>query len=417
VSTATLLDALRAAVSFQPMGERAGNLTLGRGVFDGRAVRVALVENLIASGSIGAVEAERLGALFRITTRERAPLVIYLDSAGARVSEGLGALGAFRTLYRAGLDAALSGVPMAAVLGRNCYGGSSMIAHLASHRLFGPTTQLAMSGPAILASTAGMDVLDEAFRAVIEATISGAARHKASAANSRWKDGLPLEGWLRHALVEAKKPQTALHERHLELGTRLAEAARAEPEWEALRRRDIEHLYARGCDIREAHGFLFGEGTDGECVEAVLGIVGKMPVGADRAWRFASAVWKLAAAPPPRLRVFLDCATHAARLDDERIVLSEFIADMSAALAVLAGRGTKIELTILGAAGGGVYVALAAPAHRVTTVPGATIQVLPGAAIAAILGNATESAPEAAEYIAAGVSDAQIKLGLPPGER
>jgi hypothetical protein len=42
---------------------------------------------------------------------------------------------------------------------------------------------------------------------------------------------------------------------------------------------------------------------------------------------------------------------------------------------------------------------------------------LPGAAIAAILGSATESAPEAAEYIAAGVSDEQIKLGLPPGER
>ena len=114
------------------------------------------------------------------------------------------------------------------------------------------------------------------------------------------------------------------------------------------------------------------------------------------------------------MRVLLDSATHAARLDDERIVLSEFIVDMSAALAILAARGAHIELTILGAAGGGVYVALAAPAHTVNTVHGATIQVLPGAAIAAILGEGSESVPDAAQYIEAGVADSELRLGLPP---
>ncbi len=414
VPSATLLDTLRGTLAFEQLGERAGNVTIGRGAFEGRAVRVALVENRIASGSIGAIEAERLGALFRIVARERAPLVLFLDSAGAKVSEGLRALGAWRALYRTGLDAALCGVPIAAVLGKNCYGGSSMLAHLATHRLFGPGTQLAMSGPAILASAAGMDVLDEAFRAIVEASISGNARAKASAANATWTKDAPLAQWLRAALVVNPKPLAALHERHKALGLRLPDAAKARPAWEDLRRRDVEQLYPQGCEIREAAGFLSGTGTDARGTEAVLGIVGKMPVGVDRAWRFARATWKHAATPPPRLRVFLDCATHAARLDDEKIVLSEFIADMSAALAVLGSRGTHIELTILGAAGGGVYVALAGPANTVTTVHGAVIQVLPGAAIAAILGNATDNAPDAAEYVAAGVSDRELKLGLPP---
>ena len=35
----------------------------------------------------------------------------------------LAALGAFRQLFHAGLDAAFSGAPLAALLGRNCFGG------------------------------------------------------------------------------------------------------------------------------------------------------------------------------------------------------------------------------------------------------------------------------------------------------
>jgi acetyl-CoA carboxylase beta subunit len=413
---AVVLDKLRAALAFEAMGEPAGNLTVGRGRFEGRAVRVAIVENRAASGALGAVECERLAALLRIVARERAPLVLFLDSAGAKVSEGLKALGAFRALFHAGLEAAMSGAPIAAVLGKNCYGGSSMLAHLASHRLFSPGTQLAMSGPAILASGAGMNVLDEMFRAVAEASISAASRAKASPANVPWRSDLPMAEWIRVAIAEAKPAPRTWLERHQALGMRLPEAARQEPAWEALRRRDIEYLYPDGYDVREQGGFIAGEGRRGDGSEPLLGLVGKAPVGAERAWLFASAAWKLAAssAPPKRVRVLLDSATHAARLDDEKIVLSEFIVDMSAALAVLAARGARIELTILGAAGGGVYVALAAPAHVVNTVHGATIQVLPGAAIAAILGEENEKAPDAGEYVAAGVADGELRIGLPP---
>jgi len=146
--TTTTRDALVAAIGFAQQGERAGNVTAGRGVLGGKALRVALVENRFASGAIGADEAERLIALFKVAALEHAPVVLHLDSAGAKVSEGLKALGAFRALFRAGLDFAATGTPIVAVLGKNCYGGSSMLAHLASHRLFSTHTQLAMTGPA-----------------------------------------------------------------------------------------------------------------------------------------------------------------------------------------------------------------------------------------------------------------------------
>jgi hypothetical protein len=122
----------------------------------------------------------------------------------------------------------------------------------------------------------------------------------------------------------------------------------------------------------------------------------------------------MASAPPARLEVLLDCATHAPRLEDERIVLTEYIAGMAFALAALAARGTTIGLTVLGKAGGGVYVALAAPARRVASVYGADIQVLPGAAVAAILGESNDAAVNFVDYSAAGVCDEELKLGIIP---
>jgi hypothetical protein len=407
---AAILEALRSAIGFAPIAESVGNLTIGRGTFDGRPVHAALVENRAASGALGALECARLAALFRIVTVQRAPLVLFLDSAGARVSEGLRALGAFRTLYRSGLEAVLSGAPIAVVLGKYCYGGASMLAHLGERRLFAQTTQLAMSGPSIIASASGTNALDEMFRAMAEASLSPAARAKANPANSLWTPGSDLGAWLRDALAPRPDPPGALRLRHDALATRLTERAppaAAEP----LRRRDLERIYAEGYEGQESEGFFAGRGRRGGAEEDFIGIAGPAPLGAARAWKLADAAWRLRDAKPRHLEVFLDCATHAARIEDERIVLTEYIVDMAFALAAC---GARVGLTVLGKAGGGVYVALAAPAARVASVHGADIQVLPGAAVAAILGESRDETPAFADYRAAGVADEELKLGLIP---
>ena len=411
-SASTLLGALREAIAFEAAGSPAGNLTIGRGTLDARALHVAVVENFAASGSLGRQESQRLATLFGIVATEKSPLVLFLDSAGAKVSEGLGALGAFRHLFRAGLEAAFSAAPIAAVLGKNCYGGASMLAHLAPQRLFSPVTQLAMSGPSILASAAGVSALDEMFRAMAQASISPKARVEASSANAVW-DGSDPSGWLREALAPRSAPDTTLRARHEALRMRLPKGADS---WEPVRRRDLEKLYS-GYEAREGEGVLTGHGIRETGDESFAGIVGKAPLGITRAWRFADAVWKLADDPPPRLEVYLDCATHAGRLEDEKAVLTEFIVDMACALFALGRRGTKVGLTVLGKAGGGVYVALAGPASRVASIHGADIQVLPGSAVAAILGSSSESAPVFDEYRKSGVADEEIKLGIVPGTK
>jgi hypothetical protein len=252
------------------------------------------------------------------------------------------------------------------------------------------------------------------FRAMADAAISPAARATTSAANALWKQGTDLGPWLREALAQRTDPASALRYRHEGLSVRIDKGA-ADSAWELVRRRDLEKIYSEGYEARESQGFLAGNGKRNGAEEAFAGIVGKSPLGPARAWRFAETVWRHTASPPRRLEVFLDCATHAARLDDEKVVLTEFIVDMGFALAALAARGTQVGLTVLGKAGGGVYVALAAPAQRVASAYGADIQVLPGAAVAAILGESREAAPSFDEYRACGVADEEIKLGFVPG--
>ena len=144
------------------------------------------------------------------------------------------------------------------------------------------------------------------------------------------------------------------------------------------------------------------------------GLVGNSPLSTLRAWRFADALWELAKAPTPRLELVLDCESHAPRIEDEKIVLTEFIVDVGLALGAIAARGTFIDLTILGRAGGGVYVAIAAFASRICVVYGADIQVLPGSAIASILGENREAVGSIDEYRSAQVADEELRLGIVP---
>ena len=116
-----------------------------------------------------------------------------------------------------------------------------------------------------------------------------------------------------------------------------------------MHRRDLERIYPGGYEAREAGGLLEGRGRREQGEEHFVGLVGNAPLGAERAWRFADAAWRLA--DVARLEVFLDCATHAARLEDEKIVLTEFIVDMSFALAQRAAGGERPGLTVLGKAG------------------------------------------------------------------
>jgi acetyl-CoA carboxylase beta subunit len=398
------LEPLKKAVGFTPFGDVVGNLTLGRGKVGDTAVQVALVENKIASGSLGIMECNKLTQLFRLAAKDTKPLILYLDSAGARVSQGLPALGAFRSMFRAAMEVAASPTHVITVLGTNCYGGASMLAHLGRVRIFARQTQLAMSGPSILAQAAGSNPLDDMFKAIAQASISAEARGKISPRNLV---GEPLDVQLVAAL---RAPAVNAAQRHVELGERLGKLKEAlKPPQDDVRRRDMEKLFAGDFALKERDGFVVGEGTLDGVRHRVLGFIGGKPMGAAAAWALADAAWK----GPRDLPVLLvlDADSHSARIDDEKVVLSEYLFNLSLALHQLA----PARLAVMGTSGGGSFVAFSAATSRLGLVRGKTIQVLPGSAIASILGESKDEEIDFADLKKAGVAEEELKLGLVPG--
>ena len=399
------LQQLKALAAFQASGEPVGNLSIGRGIWKGAPVHVALVENRIASGSLGVKECDKLASLFKVVAAQKVPLLAYLDSAGARVSEGLSALGAFRKMYAAALGMAEAGTTFVAVCGANCFGGASMLASLATVRYFSANTRFAMSGPAILAQSAGVSVLDDAFLAMSQAAIGGAARAKLL------PDNFPAD-----ALSALVFPIAAidLKQRHAVLGARSSamQTLRRSGAAEKVERKDLAKLYPDGYQLIDQDGIVTGEANVDGRKTPILGLINARLMGVAQAHALATHAWRLQAVAPKQLHVLIDCESHATSLDDERVMLSAYIADLASALAALVRGGTRIETTVLGKVGGGVYVALAAPSVAVNLLYGKEIQLLPGKAIASILGDTGASKFEFADYVTAGVAEREIKLGL-----
>ena len=414
------LAVVKSRYEFSATGEPTGNLTIGRGrmpAVAGKAaapVFMAIIENKIASGSLGAKECDKLASLFKVVTASRSGLILYIDSAGARVSEGLPALGAFRHMYRAALNAAAAGIQMTAYCGANCFGGASMLAALAGLRVYSQNTRLAMSGPSILAQAAGISALDHIFLAMSMAAISGEARAKLGSADVMAMATDPA------LIASPESAANALVERHIVLGARLTQlkTIKSTTNPEKIERKDLAKLYGQGYRLSEHNGVLSGDAVhDGHAV-GLAGFIGGKMLGAERAWAQADVLWKMlsphsgAGSKPATLHMLVDCDSHSTSIDDERIMLSAYLADLASALQALSQAGTHIETIVLGKLGGGAYVALCAPVSRVTMLYGTEIQLLPGRAIASILGDAALQKHEFNDYNVARVADRELKLGI-----
>jgi hypothetical protein len=289
-----------------------------------------------------------------------------------------------------------------------------MLAHLARVRVLHPSAQLSMSGPSILAQAAGASALDEMFRALAEATLGAAARSKASARNLGWNGGTILGEEAMRAANATQGTRGWIEESLAALASRLPRRP-ALTTSENITRKGLEKCFPEGYTLADSAGVVSGEAKSGGEPVGLLGIIGGRALGAERSLRLAEHAWKLALGRRyQRAVVLLDCESHLASLDEERAVLSEYLAVLSLSLGVLRATGTALETLVLGRSGGGVYVAMASPSDKVSVAYGTEIQVLPGAAIASILGDLREAPPEIADYRAAGVADEEIKLGLVP---
>ena len=389
-----------------------GSLCAGDGAIGGRDVTIIATDRQVAGGSFGVAEATALCALMQQSHAEQRAFILCLDSAGARLDEGLQALGAFRQLYRTMLDLRLDGLPLLALVGRDCFGGASMLAATCERRVYSENSRLAMSGPAVIQALGGRTELDASDADAVTALMGGAARRQLNTTDTLSSDTILA---YRSATLDwigdhARTDKPDLIRQHNRLGTRLL--ARGMTPSAPVEAGDslptmLQEIIPPGIHVHRTDGVLVareGEGTS----NAFFGFVDGEPVGALAAWTLAGECLAFAEERPGEaVTIFLDAPGQAPTMRDEKIILSEYVAHLALVLSELRIRGHRVTLQVLGDAAGGIYVALAAPAIRVVALPGANVQVLPPAAVARVL-RGRDAVDGVEDYMRAGVIDTLI---------
>lgn len=154
------LHLLRGEARSWRMGERAipGDGVLGgTGRVDGRAIACFAQDPGYLGGSLGATQADTICRVLEIAGRARTPVVGFVESAGARLQEGVAALGGYGRIFRA--HTALSGVvPQISVICGASAGGGSYAPALTDFVVMTRRAAMFLTGPGVVREVTGEDV-------------------------------------------------------------------------------------------------------------------------------------------------------------------------------------------------------------------------------------------------------------------
>ena len=150
-------EPLRSAVRSGALGPRAlagDGVLAGSGCVEGRPVCCYAQDGAFLGGSLGAAHAATLVELYRYASRAQLPVVGFIDSAGARLQEGLPALSGYGALFRA--QVAVSGLlPQIAVLCGHAAGGSAYSPALCDFVVMSEQAAMFLTGPGVVAAVTG----------------------------------------------------------------------------------------------------------------------------------------------------------------------------------------------------------------------------------------------------------------------
>jgi acetyl-CoA carboxylase carboxyltransferase component len=154
------LQLLRTQVRSRRMGERAqagDGILAAHARVDGRQVYCYAQDPSFAGGSLGEAHAETLVEVLRLAGRARVPVIGFIESAGARMQEGLAALSGYGSIFREHVR--LSGlVPQISIVCGPSAGGSSYGPALNDFVIMSARGAMFLTGPAVVSEVTGEDV-------------------------------------------------------------------------------------------------------------------------------------------------------------------------------------------------------------------------------------------------------------------
>ncbi|MBA2637126.1 MAG: methylmalonyl-CoA carboxyltransferase, partial [Solirubrobacterales bacterium] len=129
----------------------------GAGRVAGRPVFCYAQDPSYAGGSLGEAHADTIVRTLRLAERSHAPVVSFVESAGARLQEGLAALAGYGRVFAA--NVALSGkVPQISVINGTSAGGGSYSPALTDFVVMTRSASMFLTGPGVVREVCGEDV-------------------------------------------------------------------------------------------------------------------------------------------------------------------------------------------------------------------------------------------------------------------
>jgi len=151
------LSVIRSDVTSARMGAkaRAGDGVVGAaGRVDGRPVFCYAQDPSYAGGSLGEAHADTVVRVLRLAGRAQVPVVAFVESAGARLQEGLAALGGYGRIFAEHVR--LSGrVPQISVITGASAGGGSYAPALTDFVVMTEAATMFLTGPGVVAEVMG----------------------------------------------------------------------------------------------------------------------------------------------------------------------------------------------------------------------------------------------------------------------
>jgi len=148
----------------------------GYGTIDGRLVFVYAQDYTVLAGTVGAAHGEKIAYVTEVAQKVGAPVVGLLDSAGARIQEGLDVTRAIGRIFYANTLAS-GAVPQVSAIMGPCIGVGSYSPALTDFVLMvRGTSQMFITGPAVVKEVLGEEVtMEDLGGAKIHSEASGVA--------------------------------------------------------------------------------------------------------------------------------------------------------------------------------------------------------------------------------------------------
>lgn len=154
------LQVIRSTVTSRHMGERtrAGDGVVGgSGRVDGRPIVCYAQDGTYVGGSLGEAHAETIVRVLRLARRAGVPIVGFVGSGGARMQEGLAALGGYGRIFRE--TVLMSGkVPQISIITGLSAGGGAYSPALTDWTVMTRDSSMFLTGPSVVRDALGEDV-------------------------------------------------------------------------------------------------------------------------------------------------------------------------------------------------------------------------------------------------------------------